>query len=118
MASFQQLWSNHPVNWTPADLQPCKQKNGESAFANQCAIRLGLALEGAGVNTNTVPGARCWHGHGRSHILRVSNLIPWIESRSSTIGCQKKAVHTNQCHLQRFHQEKGDRVLSKFLGNQ
>ena len=115
MATFQQLWNNHPANWTPPDPHPCKDKSGDPAFRNQCAIRMGLALQGAGINTNSVPGARCWHGHGRSHILRVRNLVPWIESRASTIACKKKVVHKNVTHND-FTNRKGIVYFQNFWG--
>jgi hypothetical protein len=59
---------------------------------------MGLALQGAGVNTTSVRGARCWNGHGRKHILRVSDLVPWIEYKAQSIGCKKKVVFKNVTH--------------------
>ena len=115
MASFQQLWTNHPANWAAPDIEPCKNRHGASAYENQCAIRMGLALQGAGVNTNSVSGARCWHGHGRKHILRVRNLIPWIETNARTIGCQRKVEHSNVTHAD-FSGKKGIVYFENFWG--
>ena len=115
MAAVAQLWRNHSSNWTPPDHRPCKKKNGTFAYENQCAIRMGLALQGAGINTSSVPGARCWYGHGRSHILRVRDLNPWIESKSSVIGCQKKVVHTDVTHKD-FTNKKGIVYFENFWG--
>ena len=115
MASFQQLWTNHPANGTPPDTQPCKNKHGTAAYENQCAIRMGLALQGAGIRTSSVPGARCWHGHGRSHILRVRNLVPWIDAKNSTIGCKEKVVHTGVSHKD-FTGKKGLVYFQNFYG--
>jgi hypothetical protein len=93
MPSFTDMWNNHPANWNPPETFPCRDKDGNihAALKDQCAIRLGLAFQGAGVKTDSVPGARCWNGHGRKHILRVKDLVPWIELNSKRIGCKKKA---------------------------
>jgi hypothetical protein len=95
MPAFAQLWTSHPANWNPPETHPCRDKNGNvhSALDNQCAIRLGIALQGAGVVTDTVSGARCWNNHGLKHILRVKDFLPWIERNTTAIGCKKKTIH-------------------------
>lgn len=117
MPDFNQLWTNHPANWSPPDPQPCRDKKGivHPALDNQCAIRFGLALQGAGVSTDSVSGARCWNGHGRKHILRVLDFVPWIEANSSTIGCKKKTVHKNVTHAD-FAGKKGICYFQNFYG--
>lgn len=88
--TFQKLWQNHPT--TKGENQPCKKKDGTDAFKHQCAIRMSIALAGAGMSLKTFSGARCWFGHGGKHILRANELFKWLKTQSSQIG--KVAVHT------------------------
>jgi Type VI secretion system (T6SS), amidase effector protein 4 len=78
--TFATLWANHPVHETPPNINPCKQKDGTSAFANQCTIRLGVCFTRSGISLATYPGAFCWHGHGRKHPLRVEEMTNWLSS--------------------------------------
>ena len=97
MPTFDEIWTNHPSNQTPAQNFPCKDKKGKvhSALYNQCAIRLGLAFQGAGIDTSTLAGSRCWNRHGRAHILKVLQMVPWIDDNTALIGCKSKVVHKN-----------------------
>lgn len=117
MPSFEQLWDNHPMNESPPVSHPCSDKKGvvHAALENQCAIRLGIALQGAGIKTDGVPGARCWNGHGRKHILRVLDLVPWIEANSVAIGCKKKVVHKGVTFTN-FSAKKGIVYFQNFYG--
>ena len=115
MPTFQQLWDNHPINWSPSEPSPCKDAKGSPGFENQCAIRLGLALQGAGVNTDSVRGARCWHGHGKEHILRVLDLIPWIDANTGSIGCKKKTVSKKVTYMN-YSGKKGIVYFQNFWG--
>jgi hypothetical protein len=117
MPTFNQLWSSHPMNGSPPESHPCRDKKGNvvAALENQCAIRLGIALQGAGVNTDSVPGARCWNGHGRQHVLRVADFLPWIESQAAKIGCQKKTKHKGVTHAD-FAGRKGIVYFQNFWG--
>ena len=117
MPAFIQLWNHHPANWNPPDTQPCRDKKGviHTALQDQCAIRFGLALQGAGVSTDSVPGARCWNGHGRKHILRVKDFLPWIETHSAAIGCKKKTVHKKVTSID-FAAVKGIVYFQNFWG--
>ena len=120
MPAFSDLWDNHPSTSIPSDDPgnfPCRDKHGavHAALENQCAIRLGIALQAAGVKTDSVPGTRCWNGHGRKHILRVLDFIPWIEAKSTQIGCKKKVVHKNVTHAD-FLAKKGICYFQNFYG--
>ena len=76
--NFENLWENHPtIETTFGDDAPC-QSNGERAFENQCAIRMGESLRKSGVNLDTFKGAKCWHGHNPAHILRAEELANWL----------------------------------------
>lgn len=82
--TFLALALHHPsiqhANSGPPDHQPCKDKHGAIGFENQCAIRLGVAITGAGQPLSGYQGAFCWHGHGRAHPLRVEQMIKWLNS--------------------------------------
>ena len=82
MLMFRTLWNVHPSN--NGDDFPCTTKKGDIAFDNQCAIRMGVALAEAGMNTSSFRGARCWHGH--KHILRVEELIKWLKTKKEDVG--------------------------------
>lgn len=82
MVSFNLLWKNHPGLGS----RPCN-------FDNQCAIRMGVALQKSKVNMNSFKGARCWHGHTPKHILRAQELANWIKDRPSSFG--KRKVYKN-----------------------
>ena len=105
------------MNGSPPESHPCHDSKGNvhAALENQCAIRLGLALQGAGVKTESVPGARCWNGHSRKHILRVLDLVPWIEKNATTIGCKKKTVHKGVTYSD-FAGKKGIAYFQNFYG--
>lgn len=81
---FNQVWLNHPgrVNF------PCD----ETTFPNQCAIRMGVALEQSGIDTSSFdtmfPNRRCYSGfkHTPKHILAAQELADWIKSKKNIFG--------------------------------
>jgi hypothetical protein len=75
MVAFSKLWNSYPK-----DKSPCRS-NGSSNFTNQCAIRLGVCLEAAGVNTEKLNVTRCWyHPKLDGHILRAEELAKVLSS--------------------------------------
>jgi hypothetical protein len=73
MIKFNELWENHAT--ISGVENPCIV-DGNPAFSNQCAIRVGNALALCGFDTTSLPGAEhCWH-HAKSggHILRAEQL--------------------------------------------
>jgi hypothetical protein len=123
MPTFSDLWANHPSSsisledeHNPANF-PCTDKKGvvHPALENQCAIRLGIAFAGAGIKTESVPGQRCWNGHGRQHILRVLDLVPWIDKNTTKIGCKTKVVHKKVAYAD-FLSKKGIFYFQNFYG--
>lgn len=58
--SFSNLWKSYP-----AERFPCKKADGTPAWDNQCAIRMSIALQGAGVLLNSYGEPKCRHGHAR-----------------------------------------------------
>jgi len=77
MVNFTKLWRKHPGRGS----RPCN-------FANQCAIRMGVALQLADVNMKTFRGAKCWHGHHPKHILRAQELANWIDRNKRDFGAK------------------------------
>ena len=73
MLTFQKLWNNHPT--ITGEDNPCTT-NGKVNFSDQCAIRVGVALQACGVNTAHIPGARhCWyHDKSAGHVLAAEEL--------------------------------------------
>jgi hypothetical protein len=70
MPSFDKLWASHPGPGT----RPCR-------FQNQCAVRMGIALEGAGIDMSGYTGRRCWYkGHSPGHIISAEELAKWLKT--------------------------------------
>ena len=86
MVSFKMLWDNHPANQNIPVVDPCRDKYNKSAYTNQCAIRMGIALQLAGISIGTYSSAFCQHGHGRTHILRAQELADWLKNNSYIAG--------------------------------
>jgi len=84
---FSKLWQNHPYPDTPCD---------EDTFRNQCAIRMGVALEKSGIDTSgfdkMFPNRRCYPGfkHSPKHILAAQELADWIETETTLFGVVNK----------------------------
>ena len=75
MVGFSKLWQSYPT-----DKSPCT-KNGSPNFTNQCAIRMGVCLEAAGVKTEKLSVTRCWyHPKADGHILRAEELAKVLSS--------------------------------------
>ena len=84
MVAFRDLWFGHPINESvqlpciaPRDLTNLEGKTikaGYPTYANQCAIRLGIALKRAGVSP--MPGlATCGaHPTAEMHYIRANQL--------------------------------------------
>jgi len=82
---FEKLLLSHPE--TKGNRAPCST-SGVSNFKNQCAIRMGLALQGAGFSfgADYPSDGFCWHGHGRTHTLRVEQLVPWLRKQTHLLS--------------------------------
>ena len=77
---WRKIWDAHPGK----PVFPCDA----TLFGNQCAIRMGVALAGAGVNLSTFKGARCYPNlkHSPKHILRAQELATWLIGQSALVG--------------------------------
>jgi|WetSurMetagenome_2_1015567.scaffolds.fasta_scaffold634868_2 hypothetical protein len=58
----------------PTDRYPCLNAGGQPAWPNQCAIRMSVALVGAGVSLESFGGGKCSHGHARL----AQQLADWL----------------------------------------
>jgi hypothetical protein len=97
MVAFRDLWIGHPINESvmtpciaPNDLVNMEGKSipkGFPVFANQCAIRLGVALKRAGVRPEQLPGcAHCVvHPRQEMHFINANQLANSI-ARASIPG--------------------------------
>lgn len=79
--TYLQVWNNHPYPNSPCDT---------TLFPNQCAIRMGVALAGAGVSLGTFRGVKCWSKHSPKHILRAQELANWMATQTTTFGKVQK----------------------------
>ena len=90
MVQFKDLWRNHPINEsvpTPC-LAPVALTNlegrtigpGLPVFANQCAIRMSIALRRAGVTAGQLPGLATCAVHSREdmHFINANQLANGI----------------------------------------
>lgn len=69
MSTFSRLWAHHPTNEFPC------ATDGQRHFENQCAIRMGVCFERAGISTKQWPVRRCWqHKSSASHVLAAEEL--------------------------------------------
>ena len=93
MVAFRDLWYRHPAN--NSTQYPCVAPHGLTnmegkhvpqgfpVFGNQCAIRMGVALSGAGLSLASFHGAKCWIKHSPRHILRAQELANWLGGLTS-----------------------------------
>jgi hypothetical protein len=79
---FSDLWNNYPNS------DPCvNTRTGKPAYDDQCAVRLGMALQKSGVNFKSFGGPRCEFGPpGNGMVLRAQELADWLR-RSPFPGC-------------------------------
>jgi len=122
MPNFADFWKNHPSNGSPPDNEPCTRRNGSSAFTNQCVIRMGVALTRSGVDLSPFRGAFCWHGHGKTHPLRVEEFKHYIDSRDALFAPYyaqkyKKQKNGHQVTYRKFLGRTGIVVFRNFWGS-
>ena len=75
--SWSALWDNHPFKEWPCD---------KAIFGNQCAARMGVALQKSGADLSSFRGARCWLKHTPRHILRAQELADWLRTQTELAG--------------------------------
>jgi hypothetical protein len=68
---FADLKANYPTG------APCAQ----NVFKNQCAIKLAVSLQLAGVSLKTFHGACCGQHSHIKHVLRAEEFADWLKKR-------------------------------------
>ena len=81
---FQKAWELHPLNWADKTKYPCQPPTHSS----QCAIRLSVALQLAGVNLDGCPKTKCDHRHAQKHFIRAQELANWFKMIVTSITFQ------------------------------
>lgn len=72
--TFKNLWENHPSISGYMNGKPCS-KNGVPYFNNQCAIRMGHALQASGFDVSKISVRLCWHHKKQNfHALAAEEL--------------------------------------------
>ena len=93
---FKAVWDAHPMNLPTPEHDPCRNAAGDPAFANECAVRMGVALKGAGV---TVPASKavkhCWYAGHVQHTLLAEQVAGWILLQKAKFGKADKKVGKN-----------------------
>ena len=105
---FADLWKHHPGS----GVFPCD----DELFANQCAIRMGVALEGAGIDSSSFGVRRCatsfpkLKDHKPGHILAAQELADALVKHSATWGREsqvRKLIGSMQDNWGEFKNRKG-----------
>jgi hypothetical protein len=108
--NFQSIWENYPGE------PPCKDpKTGKPppGYENQCAIKVGYALEKAGVSFATYRGARCPCGSKKGGMVAsAQGLADWLKKRPFS-GCPKAEKYTGKTAFEKIK----DRTGIIFLAN-
>ena len=103
MVTFRDLWYGHPINESvqapciaPRDLtnlEGTSVARGFPVFANQCAIRMGVALKRAGVTAGQLSGcAHCAvHPRDEMHFINATQLANAI-NRANLPGVGPREV--------------------------
>lgn len=76
---FKVFWDNYP-----SESNPCVGDDGNppEGWSNQCAIRVGIALEKSGVSFDSFSGARCPAGPPRGGMVaRAEELGKWLNQK-------------------------------------
>ena len=79
MALFAELWKHHPKTDSPCNT---------TAYPNQCAIRMGTAFVGAGLDIKKLKAVTCdYHPKSAGHTLRALEFAEGLKRRViSNIG--------------------------------
>ena len=92
--TFAQLWAAHPANNFVES--PWCNDAGVPNFENQCAIKMGVTLQRAGVDLSSYPKTKCcWFGHAEKHTLRAEELAAWLKNRPEQFGKVERTRHTS-----------------------
>ena len=111
---FAELWKNHPLNWIPSEAHPCRSPDGtwDKSLDNQCAIKMSIALAGAGVNMAGCSERKCWLKGHKGHVLVAQALADWL-AKGSQLGVPSKLVKAKGIEQTAFQQTVIDTINGK-----
>jgi hypothetical protein len=76
--TFKSLWDNHP-SISDNEEYPCRKKDGTPTYANQCSIKMGIALRKGGVDMKRFKIAACsLHAVSECHFTWSEGLAQHI----------------------------------------
>lgn len=108
---FETIWKNYPDDETP-----CRDKktgNIPPGYENQCAIRVGYALEKSGVSFASFRGGRCPSASKNSGMVAsAQDLANWLGPNRFP-GCPKPETYTGKDAFEKIE----DRTGIIFLAN-
>jgi len=107
MATFNALWIKHPGSQS----FPCNKKK----YENQCAIRMSVAIQGAGISMADYKENKCDEKGHIVHARGAQALANWIETKSGEFGVVKK--YSNDKWREIKNAQKGIVLIVDFWGN-
>src|SRR5690349_19186893 len=109
--TFSTLWDNYPSE------DPCRDpKTGgvPSGYSNQCAIRVGTALEKSGVSFASYVGGRCPHGPKKGGMVAsAQGLANWLKGKPFS-GCPKYEKYTGKSIFEHIQERTGIVFLANY----
>lgn len=118
--SFDSLWTGHPLNNSvtfPARMLATSgaKLKGTPSFANQCAIRMGVALREAGVTLGQLGGVRVswYHSKDKMYVLNAQELANAL-ARANIQGLGKVEKYTGE-NAKKFYSKMFGRTGIVFL---
>jgi hypothetical protein len=103
MLTIEHLWKNHPAVYDV--IYPCSEIDSgyeTPNFENQCAIRMSVCLERAGIDFSGYNGVKCWFKCEDTHTLRVEELVPFLRTQKE-LGVYKEIVAPKSSQFSEFN---------------
>ena len=108
---FETIWKNYPSE------DPCRNpKTGRvsSGYSNQCAMRVGYALEKSGVSFASFKAKRCPHGAKNSGLVAgAQELANWL-GPISVPGCPKAESYSGKEAFEKIKGRSGIIFLANY----
>jgi hypothetical protein len=112
---FQTIWDHYPSD------DPCRDPSTgkvPDAYSNQCAIRVGLALEKSGVNFSSFKGGRCPFGaKDGGMVAGAQDLANWL-SMPRFAGSPRPETYTGKTAFKAIDGRKGIIFLANYWQRQ
>ena len=106
LPSFQTLWKSYPTIQHPCD----------QGYANQCAIRMSVALIGAGFGLTGYRDPQCRHGHARGaeslahYLARVVTIPRKAKKEMASKMCRGNTGLAFFRNIEGFRNSQGDHI--------